>query len=140
MTEGVFGLERYLHEFLVDNWERLDLGKEWALLEEDGDVVGSHYPTGEVGEIDLLAKHKSADRWLVIELKRDQSSDATVGQLLRYMGWVRRKLANGRGEVRGLIICSEPDTKMRYALDGQPHIQCMTYQVSFALGLVPSFE
>ncbi|MGD0517539.1 MAG: hypothetical protein ABSA26_08395, partial [Thermoguttaceae bacterium] len=26
MTEGVFGLERYLHEFLVDNWERLNLG------------------------------------------------------------------------------------------------------------------
>ena len=65
----MFGLERYLHEFIVDNWERLDLGKEWALLEKDGEIVGSHFRTGEVGEIDLLAKHKSENRWLVIELE-----------------------------------------------------------------------
>jgi hypothetical protein len=141
MAESILRLERYLHEFLLDNWERFDLGKEWALLEdeENGDVIGSRYQTGEVGEIDLLAKHKTEDRWLVIELKRDQSSDSTVGQLLRYMGWVRRRLANGQ-EVRGLIICSEPDLKMRYALDGLPGIECMTYQVSFGLSPVPGLE
>ena len=36
-----------------------------------------------------------------------------------------------KGKCAGLIICSEPDMKMRYALDGQRDIQCMTYQVSF---------
>lgn len=140
MTESVLRLERYLHEFLVDNWDRLDLAKEWALWEDEDGETASHYHADEVGEIDLLAKHRSRNKWLVIELKRDQSSDATVGQLLRYMGWVRRKLAKGEEEVNGLVICSGADTKMRYALDCVPNVQCMTYQVSFALKLVPTLE
>jgi hypothetical protein len=140
MTESVFGLERYLHEFLVDNWDRLDLAKEWALWENEDGETASDYHTDDAGEIDLLAKHRSANKWLVIELKKNQSSDTTVGQLLRYMGWVRLRLAKREEEVSGLVICSEPDAKMRYVLVDQPHIQCMTYEVSFALRLVPSLE
>jgi len=138
--EGTFALERQLHEFLVDNWSRTSLADEWALLEEDGEVVGSHYFTREVGEIDLLARHREDDRWLVIELKRNQSSDNTVGQALRYMGWVRRNLAAEGGTIEGLIICGEIDRKLQYALDGQPNIRCMTYQVSFNLNPVPDLS
>ena len=46
-AEGGFGLERHLHEFLVDNWDRTELGRDWQLLEEDGEIVGSRYNTGE---------------------------------------------------------------------------------------------
>jgi hypothetical protein len=138
MTEGTFGLEKYLHEFLVDNWHSLELGSEWNLLENEGEIIGSHYPTKEVGEIDLLAKHKSENRWLVVELKRDQSGDATVGQLLRYMTWVRKNLAKDGAQVEGLVVCGEADVKMRYALDGLPNIRCMTYKVNFALAAVPN--
>jgi hypothetical protein len=135
--EYAFGLERYLHEFLVDNWALTELGGEWDLLEEDGEVVGSRYNTGEVGEIDLLARHKKDKRWLVVELKRNQTSDATVGQVLRYMGWVRREMAEPGASVEGLIICQEIDKKLRYALDGQVNVRCMTYRVSFGLDAVP---
>ncbi|MBW2103233.1 MAG: hypothetical protein JRH05_11270 [Deltaproteobacteria bacterium] len=37
-TEQRFGLERHLHEFLRDNWDRLELGGEWALYHEPGDA------------------------------------------------------------------------------------------------------
>jgi len=134
-----FGLEKHLHDFLVDNWDQTTLGREWMLLEEDGETVGSHYQTGEVGEIDLLAKHRSQNRWLVIELKRNQTSDETVGQLLRYMGWVRRRKAEG-ASVEGLIICRQVDARLQFALDGQANIRCMTYQVSFSLGDAPRLE
>lgn len=78
---AAFALEKYLQEFLIENWAQTALGGEWELLEdEDGDLVGSYYKAGVVGEIDLLAKHKTGQRWLVIELKRRQTSDATVGQ------------------------------------------------------------
>ncbi len=137
-ASAVFGLERHLHEFLVDNWGVTELGKDWDLYEEDGEIVGSRYDTGEIGEIDLLARHKSENRWLVIELKRSQTSDATVGQILRYMTWVRRRLAADAGNVEGLVICRQPDDKLRYALDGQPSIRCMTYQVSFSLVAAPA--
>ncbi len=136
VPDGSFVLEEHLHEFLVANWEATELSRNWALLEDEGDIVGSYYNTGEVGEIDLLAKHRKKDRWLVIELKRSQTSDQTVGQVLRYMGWVRRKLAAG-GDVEGLIICQEIDKRIQYALDAQPSIRCMTYQVQFNLNLAP---
>ena len=135
-----FGLERHLHEFMEDNWDQTELGRDWQLLEEDGDIVGSRYNTGDVGEIDMLAKHRSEDRWLVIELKRGQTSDATVGQLLRYMGWVRRRKAEEGQQVEGLIICRDVDTRLQYALDGQANVRCMTYQVSFALNEAPNLE
>lgn len=134
---AVFGLEQHLHEFLVDNWERVEAFKEWGLLEEDGEIVGSRYPAAEVGEIDLLAKHRRENKWLVVELKRNQTSDATVGQILRYMAWVRRNLAKDNGKVSGLIICHEVDTKLQYALDGLGDIACMTYEVCFTLRLAP---
>jgi hypothetical protein len=135
-TISAFGLEKHLHEFLVENWEKTTLGQDWVLLEEDGEMVGSHYQTGTVGEIDILAKHKTKNRWLVIELKRNQTSDETVGQLLRYMGWVRRKKTEG-ASVEGLIICHQVDQRLQYALDEQAHIRCMTYQVNFSLADAP---
>jgi len=135
--EAAFGLERHLHEFLVDNWTVTELGNEWDLLEKDGEITGSEYDTGVVGTIDLLAKHKSEKRWLVIELKRRQTSDATIGQLLRYMSWVRRNRATEGELVEGLIVCRQIDKKLHYALDGQRNARCMTYQVSFNLNLVP---
>ncbi|NQT19784.1 MAG: DUF1016 family protein [Planctomycetes bacterium] len=140
LSEARFGLERHLHEFLVDNWEKTGLGQEWELVEEEGDIVGSHYNTREVGEIDILAKHRCDGRWLVVELKRDQSSDTTVGQVLRYMGWVRRRKAEPGSHVEGLIICRNIDARLQYALDGQTNVQCMTYQVSFALSDAPGVE
>ena len=139
-TESVFGLEKYLHEFLVDNWDATELSNEWNLLEEDGEIVGSHYYTDEVGEIDLLAKHVSDNRWLVIELKKNQTSDSTVGQILRYMGWVRRKLASDGEKVEGLIICRKVDVKLQYALDDQANIKCMTYKVHFSLCASPDLS
>jgi RecB family endonuclease NucS len=75
------------------------------------------------GLIDLLAKHKREGRWLVIELKREQSTDQTVGQLLRYVGWVRRHLAGKEESVQGMIICREADTALQYALHAVPNVE-----------------
>jgi RecB family endonuclease NucS len=52
----------------------------------------------------------------VIELKKRKSSDAVVGQLLRYMGWVKKHKAAGAENVRGIIITSAPDDRIKYAL------------------------
>jgi hypothetical protein len=139
-SETVFALEKYLHEFLVDNWDVMELSKEWRLLEEDGEIVGSKYYTGEVGEIDLLAKHKTENKWLVIELKRNQTSDSTVGQILRYISWVHRNLAGENDIVEGLVICHAIDKNLQYALYGQANIKCMTYQVDFKLNPTPDLS
>ena len=129
----IFGLEKYLHEFLRDNWERTELGQEWNLYEEDGEEVGFKYRTDDVGEIDLLAKHKRKKEWLVIELKRGRTSDFAVGQALRYRGWVRKRLADNNEKVKTLIIGYENDTKLLYALDGIDDTDFLVYKVSFSL-------
>lgn len=129
-----FGMERHLHDFLFDNWERTDLGGKWNLVEEGGDVKGYGYerPTA-VGKIDLLARHKTEPRWLVIELKRAQSSDDTLGQVQRYMGWVKENLATDGEPVEGLIIAQKQSQKLRYALMATQGIEFMRYEVTFRL-------
>jgi len=129
-----FGLERHLHDFLLDNWDNTSLGKDWGLVEEGGDIKGYGYErVTDVGKIDLLAKHHKEPRWLVIELKRGQSSDQTVGQVLRYMGWVQEQVAEEGETVEGLIISLSDSQKLRYALKMTTGIKFMRYEVEFRL-------
>ena len=128
-----FGLERYLQEFLRDNWENIPEFQNWKLFEQDGDVVGVEFNTNEVGRIDLLAHHKTEARWLVIELKRHQSSDQTIGQVLRYMGWVDKNLKSDEEKVEGLIISREIDVNIQYALKQTRDVGIMLYDVAFSL-------
>lgn len=128
-----FGLEQHLHEFLRDNWTKTALGAEWDLYEEDGELVGYQYPCTGVGYADLVAKHKREPWWLVVELKRNQSSDTTIGQVLRYMGWVGAHLAQSDETVKGLIISHKGDKKLHYALKPTTDVDFMTYEVDFRL-------
>jgi len=131
----LFGLERYLQEFIRDNWEMIKEFKDWFLYEEDGNQVGFEYNTNEIGRIDLLAHHKSEPRWLVIELKRGQTSDQTVGQVLRYMGWVYKNLADPKELVEGMVICKSSDASLNYALLNTKNVRLLVYEVDFQLHL-----
>lgn len=129
-----FGFEKHLEHFLVENWERTPLAKEWMLHEVGGDIqgYGCQFRTS-VGPIDLLAKHREHDRWLVIELKRDQTSDQTLGQIQRYMGWVSENFENGKAHVEGLIVALDRDERLRLALKATSGIRFMRYEVKFNL-------
>jgi len=134
VDEQRFGLEEHLQDFLRDNWEETKvLGPEWELFEDEtGPNAGYEYQTG-VGQIDLLAEHKSENRWLVVELKREQSSDKAVGQVLRYIGAVHRELAEEGDEIEGLIIAQEATEKLRYALEKLDFVSFRRYEVDFRL-------
>jgi hypothetical protein len=129
-----FGLERQLENFLLENWDHTDLGNDWAIYStEDEPEAGNQFPT-DVGRVDILAVHKREPKMLVIELKRDQSTDATVGQVLRYIGWVEKHLAQPNGKtVEGLIIAHELDNTALYALSTLHHVNFMTYEIEFRL-------
>lgn len=129
-----FGLEQHLQDFLRDNWAETEtLGAEWVLFEDEtGTDAGYEYQTA-IGRIDLLAEHKEEDRWLVIELKRGQTSDETVGQVLRYIGAVREELAGEDDDIEGLIIARDVDDKIRYALREVPAVSFRRYEVEFHL-------
>ena len=128
-----FGMERHLEEFLVDNWAQTPLATSLEIMvDKDGDSVGEQYPTS-VGPIDLLCRNKDGSGYTVVELKRRQTNDDTVGQVARYMGWVKKNLLKEGQSVRGLIICPEADEKLMTALTVVPSIDVFTYTVSFTL-------
>ncbi|MDQ3805032.1 MAG: endonuclease NucS [Acidobacteriota bacterium] len=126
-----FAMEKHLEDFLVRNWESTELGKKYELIEQDGDIISPQYRT-EVGSIDLLVKDKETKQFAVIELKKGKTSDDTVGQVARYMGWVKKNLADGY-EVKGIIIARANDPRLQYALLTVPNIELFVYKVSFAL-------
>ena len=127
-----FALEEQLEEFLVENWSSIDLGKNYDILEEDGELVGQQFST-DVGPIDILAISKDKKTLLVIELKRGRTSDVVVGQCLRYMGFVKNELAEENQNVRGMIIAHDEDHKIKHALSMTQNIEFYTYKIDFHL-------
>lgn len=135
-----FALERHLHDYMFDNWDMLDLAQDWDIYTRDGEPEAGYEFRTPIGRIDLLAKHKREPRWLVIELKREKSSDAVVGQVLRYMGWVRKHLSENGDMVEGLVVATEGDPQLHYALTVVPSVAFQSYEVEFRLKNGPSFE
>jgi restriction system protein len=127
----VFPLEKFLEDFLVSNWDKTILGKTLVLHAEDEESA-TQYAT-DIGPIDILARDKSNHDWVVIELKKGKHSDAVVGQLLRYMGWVKKHKVSGGENVRGIIITSAPDDRIKYAMLVSQGVSFYTYRVSFDL-------
>lgn len=127
-----FAMEKHLEAFLVANWSQTILSKEFLIYEEDGEPVGQQYAT-DAGPIDILAISKDKKRLLVVELKRGRASDVVVGQILRYMGFVKEQIAEDDQTVEGVIIALEDDQRMRWALLSVPSISFYRYQISFKL-------
>ena len=129
---SVFALERHLEDFLVQNWHHTELGKHYNIYEEDGEKVGQQYPS-DTGPIDILAISKNKKELLVVELKKGRASDVVVGQIQRYMGYVKEELAEKGQTVRGVIIAFEEDVSIRRALSVVQAIDFFTYKVHFEL-------
>tara|TARA_Y100000310_G_scaffold301619_2_gene338247 strand:+ start:1007 stop:1921 length:915 start_codon:yes stop_codon:yes gene_type:complete len=130
-NENQFILEKYLQSFIVENWHMIKFDKNLKIFEDDQGNNGAQYTT-DVGYIDILSKDNDGN-FVVIELKKGRESDKVVGQILRYMGWVREHLAISGQKVEGVIICNEYDKKMDYAVSMIPNISIKKYAVSFSL-------
>ncbi len=79
-----------------------------------------HFDTQEVGVLDFLASD-TKDNLIVIEIKR-HSTDKTLGQILRYMGWVEKNLRKDKQKVKGLIVAESKDNRLEYALSIVPDV------------------
>jgi restriction system protein len=133
----VFALEKYLEEFIVSNFDAVF--KRKMHIYEDAQGNGQQYLT-DVGPIDILAVEVESKSFVVIELKKARTSDQVVGQILRYMGWVKKNLCKEGQSVRGIVICRDSDEKLSYALDvaSEIGIEIKYYGVKFALNDTPA--
>lgn len=129
---SAFALEEHLEAFLVKNWDKTPLSKEFTIFEEEGEQVGQQYST-DAGIIDILAVSRDKKRILIVELKRGRVSDVVVGQVLRYMGYVREQIAEPDQTVEGVIIGLEDDQKLKWAISSVPSISFYRYKIDFKL-------
>lgn len=96
------------------NFSKLTNGKLRYYDEENQNERNGQFDTQEIGVIDFLAIDEN-NNFIVIEIKR-HSTDATIGQILRYMGWVKKNLCKKNQQVKGIIISETKDNKLDYAL------------------------
>ena len=125
-----FLLEKHLEDYIIKNWTNIELNKDYDIHIENNKLC-TQYQTGS-GPLDILAIKKDKSEFLVIELKKGRASDQVMGQIQRYMGYIKNNLAKDKG-VKGLIIALEDDKNLRDALSVAPNIQFMKYEVSFRL-------
>jgi len=116
----------------VKNWSNTLLGKKYDIFEEDGECIGQQYQI-DTGRIDILAISKDKREFLVVELKKGRASDNVVGQIMRYMGFIKTEIAEENQEVRGAIIALEDDTKIKSALKIIDKIDFYRYEITFKL-------
>lgn len=126
---GMFALEAHLRDYLAKNLPKLPGHDAPLTLYRTDDRDGVEFQT-DVGPIDLLAT--SNGDFYVLELKLGRGPDATLGQILRYMGWVKEHLA-GPKNVYGVIVASDIGQKLRYAATQVPNVRLMEYDLKVDL-------
>ena len=137
-SSSQFHIEEELENFIIHNWNNIELSKKYELIFEDGELKSKQYKVNfnsGINRIDILVKDKKNKNHVVIELKKGQTSDETVGQVLRYMGWVKANLKDDN--VKGIIIASSFDDKLKAALsivnDEKEKVEVFVYNVDFKL-------
>ena len=128
---SMFALESHLEHFIIENWDQTILAKDYDIF-QDGELTGKQFPT-DTGPIDILAISKDKKELLVIELKKGRASDSVVGQIQRYMGYIKDEFLEPNQKVKGIIIALENDTKVRRALSVTTDIDFYQYKINFDL-------
>ncbi len=126
---GTFALEAHLRDYLARNLPTLP-GHDAPLTLYRTEALQAVEFVTDVGLIDILATHNGD--FYVLELKVRRGPDATLGQLLRYMGWVKEHLA-GDKNVFGVIIASGIVRNLRYAATQVPNVLLMEYDLKVDL-------
>lgn len=130
-SEAYFGLEYQLRDFIAQNIGIIDIkGRRLRLYVDPTGRDGIEFQSA-VGPIDILAVDDSG-AFFVFELKRGRTPDYTIGQLTRYMGWVRQTIGKDR-EIYGVIVSKVISDNLRYAVSVIPNISLFEYEVEFHL-------
>ena len=124
-----FAFERDLQNYLVQNLGLLEPGLQ-LYKDDDGEFTGVEFPAGQ-RYIDILAVGTDGV-YVAIETKVSRAYDRVVGQILRYMGWLKANLA-GEASVRGIIVASEISDDLILATSSVENIRLVEYEISFSL-------
>ncbi|MBI2294408.1 MAG: DUF91 domain-containing protein [Betaproteobacteria bacterium] len=108
--------ERNLEDLIIHQLEAIEPGLHLA----------ERQLSTPAGRLDLLCKDANGN-FVVVELKRTQGTDQVVGQVLRYMGWLKE--AHHTEGVRGIVIVAKKDQALSYALMAAPNVQVNEFKL-----------
>lgn len=126
-----FAYEKDLQNFLAKNLSLIEPGLSLYLEEE---ISGIEFPVGN-RFIDILAID-SNNNYVVIELKVSRGYDRVVGQILRYMAWIRKNHAEESQKVRGIIIAREISDDLLLACSETNNVELYEYNLSITLNKI----
>jgi hypothetical protein len=126
-----FAYEKDLQNFLAKNLSLIEHGLT-LYIEED--ITGIEFPVGS-RFIDILAIDKD-NNYIVIELKVSRGYDRVVGQILRYMAWIRKNQAEENQKVRGIIIAREISDDLLLACSETKNVELYEYNLSVSLNKI----
>jgi Tfp pilus assembly protein PilF len=120
--------ERWLERMFEDQIlnEQQAFGRRLQMYDH-GDDYGRQYAIPGVGRIDLLAEDLETGDLVVIELKKGRSDDQVVGQISRYMTWVRENLAKRSQKTFGIICVRRVSTNLRLSAKNIPGLEVFEY-------------
>lgn len=122
-----FAYEHDLRDYLARNLHLID---PTLHLYEDEGIKGIEFPVG--GRfIDILAKDDHG--YVVIELKVSKGYDRVVGQLLRYVAWIKHHHAEAGQPVRGVIVAKAISEDLLLACSEVPSVSLFEYDLSVSL-------
>lgn len=123
-----FAYEKDLQNYLAKNLHLIESGL--TLFEDEG-INGLEFPVG--GRfIDILATDLDGN-YVVIELKVSKGYDRVVGQLLRYMAWVRQNQIEAGQSVRGIVVARHISEDLLLACSEIQGVQLFEYELSVSL-------
>lgn len=129
--ELLFPVESHLRDFIAQNIGAMKVNdRSLRLYTDNNGRDGVEYPT-DIGPIDILAIDEE-DNFVVFELKLSRGADKAIGQLSRYMGWVKRNLSKDK-KVKGVIVAKTVDEKLKYAASIIPDMSLFEYELNFNL-------
>lgn len=112
-------LERNLEDFTILQLDAIEPGLH---------LVRRQFST-PAGRIDLLCKDAEGS-YVVVELKRNQGTDQVMGQILRYMGWLKEEYPSKK--VRGIVIVAKKDQALLYASKAVPNVLVKEFKLSIS--------
>lgn len=129
--EAMITLESYLREFIVENLDTINIGGKVLKLYECEDGTEGIGLNTDVGVIDVLATDEE-EHFVVFHLRMHKANEATLGQTLKYMGWVKNKLASDK-KVLGVIVAKEFDKNLKYAVTQVENVNLFQYKMEFTM-------
>lgn len=126
-----FAYEKDLKNFLAENPHVMHPSLS---VYQDGDISGVEFPVGG-RYIDILAV-ENGQELVVIELKVSKGYDRALGQLLRYMAWIEKNLAEPGQNVKGMIIARNISEDLRLATSRVKDVELFEYELSIALNRI----